>query len=764
MRKTLLPFALILLGCFTSVAQSKFDNGSQMAINHYKELLQNPAAEAVKPLEMPFVVGRTSRGVAANAGAIITLAPGATFSDIEAVGLVIEVRLGDDMCVATGNIDDIIALEDNEAVRSVSLGGRSEVCLDYARDAIGMDKVHGGVDLPDVYKGKGVICGIFDTGLDPNHINFYNSDMSENRVRAVYSFIGSNGVSINYETPDRIASFTSDNRNGTHGTHTTGCMAGSFNRASGTAANGMPVGKYAALSSPVSSSLIISSTKKNPYYGMAPEADIVIGCGTLYDANIVSGLGKIVEYGKQTGQPVVINLSIGQNVGPHDGSDALSQAIGRAGKDAIVCISAGNEGDSNISYVSDFTSAEKSVKSMIKMSATSSGMIDIWSSSSVKFNVKIAVVNYSTGEVIYECKAKEAGETVLATNNFTSAGYIHDASFENAFNQSYVIVNADDNKSTNNRYSARMQYNIRFNTATNADKSVGLAFIVEGEDGQRVDVVHKLLSGDAFITDNGLEGWTAGTPDFSISTLACADNVIAVGAWSTRSRWGTLGRSVYMYNDHSSLGIGQVCGFSSYGTTYDGRNLPHILSPGAGIISSLSSYYTTGKKETDYIASYTYNNRNYMWSVEQGTSMASPIVAGTIATWLQYDPTLKVEKVRDILMHTADFDNDCREAGEVKSGAGKMNAYDGLKEVIRTSGVGEVAFERVPLLKVVGMNMFEVFNPGNKTEVAVYDMTGVKVESMASDTDTLTVDLNGLQHGIYILNVKDGGSHRVMVR
>ena len=57
----------------------------------------------------------------------------------------------------------------------------------------------------------------------------------------------------------------------------------------------------------------------NPYYGMAPNSTIVASCGTLADVFIAYGLEGILDYRYYNNKPAVINLSLGNNSGPHDG-------------------------------------------------------------------------------------------------------------------------------------------------------------------------------------------------------------------------------------------------------------------------------------------------------------------------------------------------------------------------------------------------------------------------------------------------------------
>ena len=109
----------------------------------------------------------------------------------------------------------------------------------------------------------------------------------------------------------------------------------------------------------------------------------------------------------------------------------------------------------------------------------------------------------------------------------------------------------------------------------------------------------------------GNEGANANPP--SLITPADADSIISVGAVS---------------------GSGALAGFSSNGPTSDGRTKPDVMSHG------VATYWaTTGK--TGYSGS------------SQGTSLATPLVAGVAAMILSAHPELTPIQVRDALRTTA---------------------------------------------------------------------------------------------------------------
>ncbi|MDE6397234.1 MAG: S8 family serine peptidase, partial [Muribaculaceae bacterium] len=329
------------------MSYTKFDTGSRIELLRYALKNEEQSAEYGRPMaeETEMMV-------------IVTMNPGFTTDDLKNDRLVPVSVLGDDMCILKGPVDAIIALETNNAIKSLSFGDRLNTNLDTARKFSSIDQVHNGVDLPGAYTGKGVVCGIFDTGVDPNHINFYNSEFTESRVKEIHCYQSAFGGSVaHYLTPEEIGSFKTDNNTSSHGTHTLGIMAGSFNNTL-SGSSGYPRGSFASVDESTNK-VSIETHGVHPYYGMAPDADIVVACGDSYESYVLAGLAKITEYAKSHNQPAVINLSLGQLVGPHDGSDAFSKGLAQIGKDAIVCISAGNDGGGAFSVVKELTEEDR---------------------------------------------------------------------------------------------------------------------------------------------------------------------------------------------------------------------------------------------------------------------------------------------------------------------------------------------------------------------------------------------------------------------
>ncbi len=741
----------------TGTAQSKFDAAGMMVMDTYAARLQNPTAN-LGTLDLPGGDAALSGRADARATVFVSLHEGASADDVEIRGFDIISDFGD-ILIASGSMDDIQALSECDFVKAISFGHKVKPALKEARAAIDADEVHDGTDLLQAYKGKGVITSFFDNGLDPNHANFLNSDKTS-RIAKLWHF--SQPGRYKEYTQDQISTFTTDSRTETHATHVLGCMAGSFNEAGGKVVTSNLLGKAT-----------VSSTTPNPYYGLAPESEIVAACGTLYNQSIITAAEQIANYVKESGKPAVFNLSLGGSIGSHDETDPTNQILDRLGNDMIICIASGNEGDLKMSIDHTFTNGDTEFKTLFgsddQSTRSASGYIDIWSNSSTPFTVTAFLYDRSTGKMLYE---KQVGGGNEGTESFS---YSSDESLKQAYSSGRVQMTAAKNSTTNNRYNVLINVSsMAYNRSTNANRTYMLGFKVSGVAGQRIMMTTD--SENAELTNSRAAGFEAGSGVFSINSMACGKNIIAVGAFTTKDKWGVLGDNgkgaTLAYND-PGLKRNKVSSFSSYGTLADGRNLPDVCAPGANIVSSVSNYYAAAIGESSYLpylsATQDYNGRTNYWEAQQGTSMASPVCAGTIALWLEANPYLKVDDVKKIIVSTSVKDSNVTGHDiPVQWGAGKLNAYEGLKMAIQmAAGVNDVSLEGQDKLIVTpnGVNSWEVYAPyASSISADIYSLAGSRVASAKADGNTLSLSADGLAKGIYVISVNGTDARRIVVR
>lgn len=661
-----------------------------------------------------------------------------------------EISRRGNMAVVNATAAQIEQLAELAEVVSVTLGFEKKSLMYKARPACNVDVVQSGGDgLGTKYSGKGIVTGLFDTGLDVNHINFINSD-GQPRAKGVWAY-ASSGKVTSYTTPDQIKRFTTEDATETHGTHVLGIMSGSYDGPAKYAVFGGSSGKTPTL---VRQDEEGSSV---PFYGIATGADLAVGCGPLSDGNIASGVEKIVDYAKTQGQPCVVNLSIGSNVGPHDGTDAIAKYLALLGEDAIICIAAGNEGDEPISI----STSGKTIKTFVVPTTDGSGMIQFWGPDEKPFTVRLIGYDRSKGTEVFSYTLAEnlEGKSVKqsAMNGFSTV-------FSGSVTLSSNISPA------NNRYNVSATLNV-----AGKSESILAGVVIEPLAGQTVEGFANKME----FRSESIPGFTAGNAKNSINDMACGDNVVVVGSFTTAASWAALssnGEKATAYSYNASPTVGAISDFSSYGKTFAGKQLPDICAPGEGIVSSYSSYYvdsapasvTSGWLTGEYAEPKGLLSRNSPWGLMQGTSMACPFVAGVIALWLEADPTLTVGDVKAIIKETAVNDL-FTSSDRARFGAGKIDALAGIKAVLSKSGISDVtADEREAIVTAVSDKNYEVFVAGAKNLTAkLYNLSGLCVAETTSDGDTVVLSAETAAAGVYVLRIdsdRNSESRKIVIR
>lgn len=695
-------------------------------------------------------------------------------------GYEIENELGR-IVIARLTAPEMEAVAELDEVVQVSLGFEAEPMMRVARKTTKVDDVHkanASSGLSHGYTGEGVIVGMMDTGLDPNHLNF--RDAAGNlRIKNYWEIKGADGSVVLYDTPEKIGAFETDLRQETHATHVLGIMAGSHNARPGSG-NGM-VATLNGLGKPS-----VSASNINPYYGVAKDAEMSVCSGTLENNNITIAAGRFRDYVKSTGKPGVLNFSLGNQRGPHDGTDASSLALADVGKDVLICMSAGNEGNANISLSKTLTASDKTVRTFVSTGLAGNGYLDIWSSGPQTLKVTFAAINLTNGNIVgtFEIPTPSSFSYIGGTS-VRYSNVVKNAQFGNTFGQSSFIGYSANLNTANNRYDVYLTFELSGSNANTA-----AAIIVEGTDGNKID-----MYGSMVLRSNGMAGYLDGTPTNSINGLACGDNILVVGAYVNSNPYMTLGGESSWSS--TTYPQGGIAAFSSYGHTFQGRQLPDVVGPGMGMISSYNSYYvrdeinnyvtkglanpvntkTEAQLRTEAESGYSVwiNSpdkkdpddmktplKNY-WGEMSGTSMSSPFVAGVLALWSQAAAEkgvrLSMDDVKKVIAATADKDEFTAQQPE-RWGMGKINALAGLKYIFanQVGGVDGIASddpESSLIIEPVGGGVYSVFLAGVEGFTAtLHNLQGQAVATASATGNELTLDGSALGRGVYVLTVQ----------
>ena len=724
-------------------AQQKINPAGRVMIYNFKnrQLTVKPGQQTINAQDQEPVVS-----------AVVILEKGYTSDVLAGIeGVEVMSELGDVLvvrCPVTVT-EKIAALPQ---VLQVGFGDQQRPMLDYARPASTVTDVQDGFSYEGTtrsFDGTGVVCGMMDTGLEANHVNFKNAD-GTSRIQRLWHMNSNDGSSVEYNA-GTVSNFATDNSAAGHATHVAGIIGGSYKGN----------GKFMKLSTATGNSGSMQNSAPIPYYGVATGSDLAFSVGELYTPNIIQGVTNIINYANGEGKPVVVNLSLGSNIGPHDGSDYYSKALASLGEKGIICMSAGNEGDEQLSIVKELEAiGNNAYLRTIPISLYSdgsfayghtSGIVDLWTNGNKPVTVSLKAYNGDVGTAIEVLKSDAAG-TVSSSSNSNFATY---------FSGSVTLTAAVDYY--NNRYNVYMQFSNVALASGNSNRYLMLE--VTGDEGTKLYCFGNGVIFENKMTADGATpiALTKGSAVCSINDGCCGENVLSVGAYTTRTTWGLLSGSVYTYT--GSFTVGQISPFSSYGANYQGQQLPLVCAPGANIISSYSSYYAGSSASTTMCAEANVDGKTYYWGAMQGTSMSCPYVTGTIGLWLQADPTLTYSKVLDVINKTSTYNSLLMGGASAKPrwGAGKIDALKGIQQVLadRAAGIGNVwADDDQQRLIVTPLGgALEVFLAGGQQLTAtLYDLQGRPVATASADADLVTIPTASLSRGIYILEARTPGA------
>jgi subtilisin family serine protease len=526
-------------------------------------------------------------------------------------------------------------------------GGITNVpSLDRARQFAGYPNVETGHDLPQIYTGKGVVTGLVDIGFDPKHIAFNDPQTGTSRVKLITNYGNTPDDITRLTTPEEIAAWTTDNYNEWHATHVAGIMAGGY--------------------------------KGSPYYGIATEADIVASTSSLYNALLLAGMEDIIAYAKSVGKPAVINLSVSDATGPHDGTSLFCQYLHLLAEDATICISAGNDGIGrgywSANFSQDGQATAQSVADMPSWSpAQVEGYIDVWSQDTTPLQFGILVYDWQAREIVYQQDFPEITaddpEVELSIDDFSS--YLNGT----------VTIQTEINPE-NNRFRGLTYVNVKNNTLDDGSVSTQyiVALVVKGNAGQKMT---------AYASSSMRFGNIEGYPnlgyvgiDGSINDMVTGDGCIAVGAMTSRNTYPMLDGT----EQSGSYTENTISGFSSYWSDCPTGKLPDVVAPGTYLISAISQPYLNNNSSTLSLcnAVSTVDGTDYYWRTACGTSMSSPFVAGVCALMLQANPDVTPSEIKETIISTLTTPTDKDNA---QWGKGILNAYDSLQAILAKGAI-----------------------------------------------------------------------------
>ena len=565
------------------------------------------------------------------------------------------------------------------------------------RAVTGVDKIHSQEGLETPFTGKGVIVGVIDQGFEYKHAAFLD-EQGNTRVRAVWNH------QANQKPTERIPG-TGDNMKGTHGhaTHVTNIAAG-------------------------------SKVKGNNYYGIAPDAEIIMIPSTFQDDKVLAEAKYIADFAKKEGKPFVINMSFGSQIGPHDGTDNYSLGMNEISQAGGILVAAmGNEGGLKLHAHHEFTSDKEKVALIVTPERGQINpyfLLDLWE---------------QTGDSINHLKMRPfTYEKSSRRKNFND-------------DRLNYAMKASRNLDPNNK-KEHFYFEVNRNSLSSE-----LCFGIEIE-GNTGDEFHAWVNPSAGeILDGFGKGNLKGDNQYCVGEGAASiPHAIAVASFNGNDGNFTsaINGQVMNYGGRK----GDISDFSSRGPSLGKEPKPMVAAPGHNVASAVSQYGGFDKNAYEIVSIINNGSKKYYYEVMSGTSMASPTVTGIVALWLEANPELTYEQVKYIIQETAKLDNftGTKDKWNNERGFGKIDAYAGLKkalELAENTGINDQLNTETPITLQKEANQFRILfnNDESYANIALYNASGMEVSSkqlteVRRGNETV-VSTAGLPAGVYVVRI-----------
>jgi subtilisin family serine protease len=496
-----------------------------------------------------------------------------------------------------------------------------------------------GVTPGALLDGAGVVVGIADTGIDLTHPDFLDGN---GRTRVAWFLDLGAPPRGKWPALEQAYGITDP----TSGALTSGAVwsADDINDALSTGQAAIlppdPVGHGTLVTSCAAGN---GSGGRSVYRGVAPGATIV--AARIVDSNgnllgnddILRAVQFLYDQADALHLPIVVNLSVGSDFGPHDGTMAWEQALAsHVGPDApghILIAAAGNSGsiakvDAPV-HENVYVSEGSTTRVPIVTSGAESGGVDVW-------------VAMHEGAVIRVGLDGPKGTWIDPVEPGASAG---------ATTDDYEAAIVNGSEPANSPVPPQSHGAVVIWTGK---WPAGTYFVTLAGSGN----ADLYLQGDG---DAGIPGgatFAHGVREGTVTLPATHPSIISVGCTISKLGWRSINKSPFGFGVPLLDPVGgmpdprggerepidgEPCWFSSAGPTLTGVQKPEIAAPGAAIVGALSSQaippvstsiFTTTC--ADGPSDRTCQEVDPLHAASAGTSFSSPLVAGAVAILLQH--------------------------------------------------------------------------------------------------------------------------------
>lgn len=534
--------------------------------------------------------------------------------------------------------------------------GAPQVLNDTSRVTHKINEVHSGLaPLPDSYTGKDVIMGYIDTGIDFNHYDFKDVDSN---TRVLYYWDHSLGFDA-ARTPAKYGYGqvwdSTDINNGT--------ITSMDNSAHGTTVSGAGSGNGLA-----------NGTNK----GMAPDSKIVIVETNFslpnWTLTVADGCDFIFDVADSLGLPAVVNLSLGDYLGSHDGLDPAALYIDSLLEEKpgrLVVCAGGNSGNRGKYHLGGTVTVDTS---FVWFKPNTSGgaafgansiYFDLWADSSNMADVDFAIgadlpsPNYGfrghTSFLNTGVNLDNGGNLPLVVNGNTLATFDYYHEVVDGRYHLEIVLQAIDSSA----------YLYRFMTTGTGEYDLWSGAWLGLSD------METNLPTNAIVPDI-IHYQMPDTLQTLVSSWATSPKVITVANMQNKTQY--IDYNSNTYTDPNGTPKGKLSINSSKGPNRLDVQKPDVTAAGDLALAACPIWLQNSliSSNPGMLALGGEHVRN------GGTSMASPVIAGIAALYLEKCAKGTWQDFKNIITSTADSDAFTGTLPNYGYGHGKANAYEAL--------------------------------------------------------------------------------------